>query len=103
MAQFWDLGVRGTSLDGLAAWKEGLLPVAVLLVAWHVRSFPAVKAADLLALAYAVVVLVYFAIPQDVLGGGATTRGELLALRHHLFPVGAYVLGRLAVFAWQER
>ena len=103
MAQLWDLGVRGTSLDVVAAWKESLLLVAVLVVAWHVRRLPPVKAADLLALAYAVVVVVYFAIPQDVLGGTATTRGELLALRYHLFPVGDYFLGRLAVFAWQER
>src|SRR5262245_61040770 len=103
MAQLWDLGVRGTPLDVVAAWKEALLLAALLLVAWHVRRFPAVRAADILALAYAVVIVVYFAIPQDVLGGGATTRGELLALRHHLFPVGAYALGRLAAIAWEER
>jgi O-Antigen ligase len=103
MAQLWDLGVRGTTLDVVAAWKEVLLLVALLVVAWHVRRLPAVKAADLLATAYAIVILVYFAIPQDVLGGEATTRGELLALRHHLFPVAAYVLGRLLAFAWEER
>jgi O-antigen ligase/polysaccharide polymerase Wzy-like membrane protein len=103
MAQLWDLGVRGTALDVVAAWKEALLLLALLLVAWHVRRLPAVKAADILALAYAIVVVVYFAIPQDVLGGAATTRGELLALRHHLFPLGAYALGRLVASAWQER
>ena len=54
MAQLWDLGVRGTTLDVVAAWKEALLLVALLLVAWHVRRFPAVRAADILALAYAV-------------------------------------------------
>jgi hypothetical protein len=103
MAQLWDLGVRGTPLDVVAAWKEALLLVAILLVAWHVRQFPPVTAVDVLAAAYAIVIVVYFAIPQDVLGGEATTRGELLALRHHLFPVGAYALGRLAAFAWEER
>jgi hypothetical protein len=103
MAQLWSLGVRGTSLDVVAAWKEVLLLVALVVVAWHVRRFPAVKAADVLAIAYTVIIVVYFAIPQDVLGGAATTRGELLALRHHLFPVGAYALGRLAAFAWEER
>src|SRR5262249_22639840 len=87
----------------VAAWKEALLLVALLVVAWHVRRLPPVKAADVLALAYTVAIVVYWAIPQDVLGGGATTRGELLALRHHLFPVGAYALGRLAAFGWQER
>ena len=103
MAQLWDLGVRGTTLDVVAAWKEALLLVALLVVAWRVRRFPAVMAADVLAAAYAIVIVVYFAIPQDVLGGEATTRGELLALRHHLFPVAAYALGRLAAFAWEER
>ena len=103
MAQLWDLGVRGTTLDVVAAWKEALLLVALLVVAWHVRRFPPVKAADVLAASYAVVILVYWAIPQDVLGGEATARGELLALRHHLFPVAAYALGRLAGFAWEER
>ena len=29
MAQLWDLGVRGTSLDVVAAWKEALLLVAL--------------------------------------------------------------------------
>ena len=103
MAQLWDLGVRGTTLDVVAAWKEVLLLVALLVVAWHVRRFPPVKAADVLAASYAVVVLVYWALPQDGLGGDATARGELLALRHHLFPVAAYALGRLAAFAWEER
>jgi hypothetical protein len=103
MAQLWDLGVRGTSLDVVAAWKEALLLVALIVVAWHVRQFPPVKAADVLAVAYSVVILVYWAIPQDVLDGEATPRGELLAVRHHLFPVAAYALGRLASWAWEER
>jgi hypothetical protein len=103
MAQLWDLGVRGTSLDFVAAWKEALLLVALALVAWNVRRLPAVKAADVLALAYAIVIVVYWLIPQDTLGGEATTRGELLALRHHLFPVAAYALGRLVAWAWEER
>jgi hypothetical protein len=103
MAQLWDLGVRGTTLDVVAAWKEALLLTALLLVAWHVRHRPAVKAADVLAASYTVIILVYWLIPQDVLGGEATTRGELLALRHHLFPVAAYALGRLVAIAWEER
>ncbi len=103
MAQLWDLGIRGTSLDVVAAWKEALLLVALLLVAWHVRRLPPVKAADVLALAYAGVIVAYWLIPQDVLGGEATTRGELLAIRHHLFPVAAYALGRLVAWAWEER
>jgi hypothetical protein len=103
MAQLWDLGVRGTELDVVAAWKEALLLLALLLVAWHVRRLPAVEAVDVLAAAYAIVIVAYWLIPQDVLGGDATSRGELLALRHHLFPVAAYVLGRLVGIAWEER
>jgi hypothetical protein len=103
MAQLWELGVRGTRLDVAAAWKEGLLLVALLVVAWKVRRLPAVSAADVLAASYAAVIVVYWLIPQDVLGGEATARGELLALRHHLFPVAGYALGRLMAVAWQER
>ena len=38
MAQLWDLGLRGTALDVVAAWKEALLLVALAVVAWHVRT-----------------------------------------------------------------
>jgi hypothetical protein len=103
MAQLWELGVRGTTLDVVAAWKEALLLLALLAVAWRVRTLPAVTAADVLAASYAVVVLVYALVPQGWLDGGATARGELLALRHHLLPVGAYALGRLLSVAWGKR
>jgi hypothetical protein len=103
MAQLWELGVRGTPLDAVAAWKEGLLLVALAAVAWHVRRWPAVRAADVLAASYAVVIVAYWLIPQSWLDGEATTRGELLALRHHLFPVAAYTLGRLVSAAWTSR
>ena len=103
MAQLWELGVRGTPLDAVAAWKEGLLLVALVAVAWHVRRWPAVRTADVLAASYAVVVVAYWLTPQSWLDGAATTRGELLALRHHLFPVAAYALGRLLSGAWTSR
>jgi hypothetical protein len=103
MAQLWDLGVRGSALDVLAAWKETLLLVALLVVAWNVRRLPEVTLADVLAAAYATVIVVYFFLPADWLGGEATTRGELLALRHHLLPVAAYALGRLVATAWDRR
>ena len=103
MAQLWDLGIRGTTLYVAAAWKETLLAAALLVVAWKVRTLPAVVAADVRAAAYAAVIVIYALLPQDWLGGEATTRGELLALRHHLLPVAAYALGRLAAIAWAER
>jgi hypothetical protein len=60
-----------------------------------VRDRVTITVVDALAVAYTVAVVLYTLIPQDWLGGEATGRGELLALRHHLLPVGAYVLGRL--------
>jgi len=101
MAQLWELGVRGDALDMVAAWKEALLLVALAVVAWKVRRLPVVSAADVLAAAYTVVILVYWLLPQDWLDGNATTRGELLALRHHLLPVAAYALGRLVSSWWR--
>ena len=95
MAQLWDLGVRGSALDVVAAWKEALLVLGIGLAAWAVRGRPTLRTVDLLAAVYAIVIVVYALIPQDSLGGEATTRGELLALRHHLLPVAAYALGRL--------
>ncbi len=103
MAQLWDLGIRGTSLDAIAAWKEALLLVALVIVAWKVRRLPSVRAADVLAATYAIVIFVYALFPQGWLDGEATARGELLALRHHLLPVAAYGLGRLVSVAWTER
>jgi hypothetical protein len=103
MAQLWELGIRGTALDVVAAWKEALLLLALLVVAWKVRRLPAVTVTDVLAASYAIVVVLYALVPQDWLDGGATTRGELLALRHHLLPVGAYALGRLVSMAWGKR
>jgi hypothetical protein len=103
MAQLWELRVRGTTLDVVAAWKEALLLIALGVVAWHVRRLPPVRAADVLAASYAIVIVVYWLLPQGWLEGEATTRGELLALRHHLFPVAAYALGRFLGVAWAER
>lgn len=94
MAQLWEIGLRSAALDVVAAWKEALLALAVLAAAPGARRLRP-TAADALALAYGAAVVVYALLPQDLLGGEATARGELLALRHHLLPVGAYLLGRL--------
>lgn len=106
MTLLWQAGVRGGALDVLAAWKDALLVVAILAAVVAAGRLPALVRADGLALLYAAVVVLYALLPQSWLGDGtATARGELLALRHHLLPVGAYALGRLAPLgeaAWRR-
>jgi hypothetical protein len=99
MALAWDAGVRGTALDVLAAWKDVLLVSALAVALWSARRVPFDHWADRFALAYAAVVVVWWVLPQTWLGGEATARGELYALRHHLLPVAAYFLGRLLVLS----
>lgn len=95
MAFLWDAGLRDTGLDVVAAWKDALLLAALVVGLWGARRIPLDHWADRLALGYAALVVLYWLLPQSWLGGEATARGELYALRHHLLPVGAYLLGRL--------
>jgi hypothetical protein len=101
MAEVWDAGIRGASLDVVAAWKDVLLAVALVVALLGARSVPAQLWADRLALAYAAFVLVYWLLPQSWLDGAATHRGQLFAARHDLIPVAAYFLGRLLVLTPQ--
>ena len=103
MAQLWEVGVRGRALDVAAAWKEVLLLLALAAALWGARGVPKVTPVDLLAACYAGIVIVYALVPQSLLDGEGTARGELLALRHHLLPVAAYALGRLVSRLWEER
>jgi hypothetical protein len=105
MSLLWDAGVRDTALDAVAAWKDVLLLVALVVALVGVGSLPGLLWADRLALAYGAVVVVYWLLPQSWLGGEATARGELFALRHHLLPLGAYLLGRLMTLdlTWWRR
>jgi hypothetical protein len=86
MAELWDAGVRGIALDVVAAWKDLLLAAALAAALWGARTVPLSLWADRLALAFAAVVVLYWLVPQSWLGGEATTRGELYALRHDLVP-----------------
>ncbi len=106
MAELWDVGVRGASLDVIAAWKDVLLAAALVVALLAAGRLPSWLPADRLALAYAAFVLLYWLLPQGWLGDGtATHRGQLLAARHDLIPVAAYFLGRLLVLtpvAWRR-
>ncbi len=97
MALLWRAGVRGAALSAIAAWKDVLLVLALVLVLaarrGRVRA-PSVHPLDLLALAFGTLVVLYGLLPQSWLGGGATRTGVAYALRHDLLPVGAYFLGR---------
>jgi O-antigen ligase/polysaccharide polymerase Wzy-like membrane protein len=98
MAALYGAGVRGGALTALQAWKEILLAVAlarVCLDALRVRRLPfTIRAVDVLAIAFAVIVCVYAVLPQSWLDGSADRSAIGLALKHDLVPVGAYFLGR---------
>ena len=105
MALLWQAGLRGGALDVAAAWKEAVLVVAFVAAVAAVGSMPRLLWADRLALAYGGLVVLYWVVPQSWLDGGATAKGELYALRHHLLPLGAYALGRLVTLdrTWWRR
>lgn len=103
MSQLWRAGVRGSALTVVAAWKDVLLLVALLLVVWG-RGVPRpARWADWLALLFGAFVVLYGLLPQSWLDGGATHRGVLYAARHDLLPVGAYFLGRGLALTPAER
>jgi hypothetical protein len=104
MALLWHAGVRGTSLTVVAAWKDALLlaALAALLVAYRRVPRPA-NAIDWLGLVFGVLIVLYGVLPQSWLGGGATHRGVLYAVRHDLLPLGAYLLGRGIALTDRER
>ncbi len=98
MVLLYRAGLNGAALDVVAAWKDVLLLAAVVAGLVASRRRLDVQLVDLLALGYAALVLLYWLLPQSWLGDGqATPRGELLAVRHHLLPVGGYLLGRVVL------
>lgn len=104
MALLWRAGVRGGGLTFVSAWKDVLLLGALVVVAASARgSRPRVLVVDALALAFAAFVVLYAAIPQAWLGGGASAKGIAYAARHDLLPVGGYFLGRGVRLATGER
>ena len=90
MAQLWEAGVRDNALDLVAAWKDVLVLVALLLAIRARGRLPFDGLlTDWLALAFAGFVLLYAVLPQGWLGGDASTHGVLLGLRHDGMPVAA--------------
>jgi hypothetical protein len=104
MALLWRAGVRGAALTVVAAWKDVLLLVALVLVVRARGGLPFKGSlADWLALAFGALVVLYGVLPQSWLGGAATHKGVLYAARHDLLPVGAYFLGRGLDLTEEER
>ncbi|HEY3543473.1 MAG TPA: O-antigen ligase family protein [Gaiellaceae bacterium] len=106
LAALYGAGIRGSTLTAIAAWKEILLAVAlarVVCTAVRTRTPPFVwRVADWLAVAFALLCVVYALIPQSALGGQAGHRAVALGLRHDVVPVGAYFLGRSLVVTRRE-
>src|SRR6266481_4695208 len=75
MAGLYGAGVRGSALTAIQAWKEILLAVALARVARDVlraQRLPfRLHPADLLAVAFALLVCIYAVLPQHWLGGSA--------------------------------
>ena len=98
MAALYEAGVRGATLTAITAWKEILLAVAlgrVALDARRERRLPFRPGlVDVLAVAFALLVVVYALIPHSTLDGQAGHKAVVLGLRHDLVPVGAFFLGR---------
>lgn len=98
MAALYGAGVRGGALTAVQAWKEILLGVALArlsLDALRARRLAfRIHPADVLALAFALLVCVYAVLPQAWLDGSADRSAIGLALKHDLVPVGAYFVGR---------
>src|ERR687888_534633 len=88
MAALYGAGVRGGALTALQAWKEILLGVALARVSFDVlrsrRLAFRLHPADLLAIAFGVLVCVYAVLPQGWLGGSADRGAIGLALKHDL-------------------
>jgi hypothetical protein len=104
MSGLWNLGLRDVALDAVSAWKELLLALALGVLVWQARGLPfRATVVDWLAFAYVGFVVLYAVIPQDWLGGDASARSILYALRHNLTPVAAYFLGRGLTLGEAER
>src|SRR5437660_2227717 len=106
MAALYGAGVRGGALTALQAWKEILLGIALARVALDVlrsgRLAFRVRAVDVLAVVFALLVCLYAILPQSWLGGSADRSAIGLALKHDLIPVGAYFLGRSLILRREQ-
>jgi O-Antigen ligase len=109
MAALYGAGLHGRVLSIIILWKEALLGVALARVASdavRTRRLPFRPiAADWLALALLLLLVVYGLIPQSALGGSAGPKARVYAFHHDALAIGGYVLGRslrLGRMHWQR-
>jgi O-Antigen ligase len=106
MDALYGAGVRGDALTAIQAWKDVLLAVAVARVVFdavRARRHPfEASLPDLFATLFAAVVILYALIPQSALGGHATHKAIVYALRHDLEPIAAYFVGRAVIPSLRE-
>ena len=94
------LGTPGLLVRVFQVWKEAILAslaLAALLLAhrwWRQGRLPKLVVADWLAMAFAAVILIYFALPQHWLGGQSNLTERLLAFRSAIYLPVIYFLGR---------
>ena len=107
MDALYGAGIRGHALTVIQGWKDALLLVAfarVAVDAFRSRKLPfRPTLADACALAFALIVALYAVLPQEWLGGAATTKGIAYAFRHDITGVAAYFLGRAVVPRYLSR
>ena len=70
MAELWDAGVRGASLDVVAAWKDVLLAAALVVAILAARSLPLGSGPTGSRSSTRAFVLLYWLLPQSWLDGG---------------------------------
>lgn len=103
------LGTPGLLIRVFQAWKEAILTTLAVLALmnllrlWRSGRRLRLLAADWLAVAFTILVCVYFVIPQHWLGGQSNLAERLVAFRAAIFMPLLYILGRAFADRADER
>jgi hypothetical protein len=95
------LGVPGTMVRIVQAWKEGILVLLLALVvrrgllAWRSGRLPRLLPIDIILAAFAVIVAIYFVLPPSVFGSHLNLSQRVLGARVLLQLPLLYLFGRV--------